>query len=55
MPHLVRLLADRSGATAMEYGLIAALVCVALIAGLGTFTDSLQTSLAIVSDALTGH
>lgn len=44
---------DESGATAIEYGLIAALVSVALIAGagalgnqLGTTFDTLKTKLA---------
>ena len=32
--HLRRLLADRRGATAVEYGLIAALIVVALLGGL---------------------
>jgi pilus assembly protein Flp/PilA len=32
--NLRRLLADSRGATAIEYGLIAALICIALISGL---------------------
>ncbi len=31
-----KLLADRSGATAIEYGLIAALICVAAIGGISS-------------------
>jgi pilus assembly protein Flp/PilA len=36
-----RFLKDESGATAIEYGLIAALISVALIAGATTLGDSL--------------
>jgi pilus assembly protein Flp/PilA len=35
---------DESGATAIEYGLIAALVSVALIAGAGALGDSLNNT-----------
>ncbi|MCO5732784.1 Flp family type IVb pilin [Rhizobium sp. SSA_523] len=38
-----RFLKDESGATAIEYGLIAALISVALIAGATTLGDSLNT------------
>ncbi|SIQ64350.1 pilus assembly protein Flp/PilA [Rhizobium sp. RU35A] len=55
MSEFIRFLRDRSGATAMEYGLIVALVSVALIAGLGTFTDALQSTFAILSDAVPGQ
>ncbi|KGD86629.1 Flp family type IVb pilin [Rhizobium sp. YS-1r] len=37
-----RFLKDESGATAIEYGLIAALISVALIAGASTLGDSLD-------------
>lgn len=40
---LQRLIKDESGATAIEYGLIAGLVAVAIIAALGTLGDSLNT------------
>lgn len=39
-----RLMKDESGATAIEYGLIAALVSVALIAGAGALGDSLNNT-----------
>ncbi|MDK1383842.1 hypothetical protein ILFOPFJJ_03152 [Ensifer psoraleae] len=39
-----RLLKDESGATAIEYGLIAALISVALIAGAGTLGNTLNTT-----------
>lgn len=41
MNTLKRLIADESGATAIEYGLIAGLVAVAIIAALGALGDSL--------------
>jgi pilus assembly protein Flp/PilA len=50
--NLRNLLADESGATAIEYGLIAALVSVAAIGALGTMGDSLETMFTRVSDAL---
>lgn len=37
-------LADESGATAIEYGLIAALISVALIAGAGALGSQLNTT-----------
>ncbi|TAH33562.1 MAG: Flp family type IVb pilin [Alphaproteobacteria bacterium] len=41
--NLVRFLKDESGATAIEYGLIAALVSVAAIAGFQAVGGSLET------------
>ncbi len=38
-----RLMKDESGATAIEYGLIAALISVALITGATTLGDALDT------------
>ena len=43
---------DESGATAIEYGLIAALVSVAAIGALTALGGSLQTMFKAVSDAL---
>lgn len=43
---------DESGATAIEYGLIAALIAVALISVLGTLSTNLQTTFQSVADAL---
>lgn len=42
MNTIQRLIQDESGATAIEYGLIAGLVAVAIIAALGTLGDSLN-------------
>ena len=46
------LLKDDSGATAIEYGLIAALVSVAIIGVLTTLGDSLTNTFQTVSDNL---
>ncbi len=46
------LLKDESGATAIEYGLIAALVSVAAIATLQLLGESLRDIFEVASDAL---
>ena len=43
---------DESGATAIEYGLIAALVAVAAIVGMTALGESLNTIFGDVSDTL---
>ncbi len=48
-----RLIQDRSGATAIEYGLIAALVSVAGIAAFGLLGSSLNDLFGLVSSAVT--
>ncbi|MEI9903691.1 MAG: Flp family type IVb pilin [Asticcacaulis sp.] len=45
--------ADESGATAIEYGLIAALIAVALITVLQLVSKNLNTTFNSVADALT--
>ena len=50
---LRKFVADRSGATAIEYGLIAALMSVALIGGLGVFTNGLLGVFNTVENNLT--
>jgi len=45
---------DESGATAIEYGLIAALVSVAAIAALGSLGNSLGVMFNSVADELSG-
>ena len=47
-----RLLKDDSGATAIEYGLIAALVSVAAVAALGNLGQSLSVMFGTVSAEL---
>lgn len=43
---------NRSGATAVEYGLIAALISVGLIGGLGAFGEQLQIVFEKIRDAV---
>ena len=47
-----RFVQDESGATAIEYGLIAALVAVAIITALGTMKNSLTGTFNKVANAL---
>jgi pilus assembly protein Flp/PilA len=47
-----RFLGDESGATAIEYGLIAALVSVAAIAALTLMGNALKNIFNVVKDAL---
>ena len=47
-----RFVNDEFGATAIEYGLIAAIVGVGIIAGLGTLKNSLSSMFANVSTNL---
>ncbi|MEP0337416.1 MAG: Flp family type IVb pilin [Alphaproteobacteria bacterium] len=49
---ITKLLQDESGATAIEYGLIAALVSVAAIGALTTMGESLETMFTTVSGKL---
>ena len=50
---IIKLFGDRSGATAIEYGLIAALIAVAIIAGVTTVGTQLQTTFNTVGTTLT--
>ena len=47
-----RFLKDESGATAIEYGLIAALIAVALVAAMGFLGDGLKTAFSDIQDTL---
>jgi len=49
---VISLLRDESGATAIEYGLIAALVSVAAIGALTAMGNSLQTMFGSVANTL---
>ena len=51
---LKRFLQDESGATAIEYGLIAALISVSLIAGYKVIGDSLNSHWNDIADTVTG-
>lgn len=50
-----RFLRDDSGATAIEYGIIAALVAVAAIGALGTLGDNLTGIFDRVAESLTAE
>lgn len=47
-----KLLRDEQGATAIEYGLIAALIAVAAITAMGQLGNELQTTFSTVSTEL---
>ncbi len=49
-----RFMKDESGATAIEYGLIAALISVALIAGATTLGTTLNNTFNAISGKMTG-
>ena len=49
-----KLLRDEQGATAIEYGLIAALIAVAAITAMGTLGNQLSTTFTTVSDEMAG-
>ena len=52
MKRLVKFLADRSGATAIEYGLIAAGISVAIIVVVNALGTQLQSTFSTVSSDL---
>jgi pilus assembly protein Flp/PilA len=52
MKFINKLLRDEAGATAIEYGLIAALIAVAAIAAMGTLGSELTTTFDTVGDKL---
>ena len=45
---------DESGATAIEYGLIAALIAVAIIAGAGMIGTKLNSKFALIATTISG-
>lgn len=47
-----RFVADESGATAIEYGLIASLIAVAIIAALGTLGNNVKDTFQAVADGI---
>ena len=51
---VIRFLHDQSGATAIEYGLIAGLVAVGAIAAMTTFGGSLSSLFGVVRDEAGG-
>ena len=50
---VTRFLKDESGATAIEYGLIAALIAVVLVTTLGIVGTNLNGTFTTIGDALT--
>jgi pilus assembly protein Flp/PilA len=52
MHMLYRFLKDESGATAIEYGLIAALVSVVIITAVATLGDNLTATFTSINDCL---
>jgi pilus assembly protein Flp/PilA len=50
--YVVRFLKDESGATAIEYGLIAALIAVAIIGGAGALGKQVGTTFNTVADEM---
>jgi pilus assembly protein Flp/PilA len=52
MSTITRFILDESGATALEYGLIAAGISVAIIAAVNTIGTSLNTSFTSISTQL---
>ena len=53
MTFFKNMLRDEAGATAIEYGLIAALIAVAAMAAMGTLGNQLNTTFDKVGDELT--
>ncbi|RUU00373.1 Flp family type IVb pilin [Mesorhizobium sp. M7A.T.Ca.TU.009.01.3.2] len=51
---IARFVKDESGATAIEYGLIAALIALAIITGAGTLGNALNTKFTNIGDTLNG-
>ncbi|MXO85105.1 Flp family type IVb pilin [Altererythrobacter aurantiacus] len=52
MTNFKKLIRDEEGATAIEYGLIAALIAVALITALGSLGNNLNNTFNAVGDEL---
>lgn len=50
--YLKSFLADETGATAVEYGLLAALISVGLLSGLTAFSDSLNGVFTTLSESI---
>lgn len=51
MRTIKQIIADQSGATAIEYGLIAALIAVAAIAAMGGLGNQLSNNFSLVANA----
>jgi pilus assembly protein Flp/PilA len=54
LPKLIaRILADKRGATAIEYGLIVSLIFLVVIGGIGTFGQNMTTMFNYISTSVT--
>ena len=53
MKNVVRFLKNKSGATAIEYGLIAALIAVAVIGGVSTLGKNANATFETVASSMT--
>jgi pilus assembly protein Flp/PilA len=51
MPFIKRIFVDDTGATAIEYGLIAALIAVAAITAMGSLGNALSNNFTMVANA----
>lgn len=54
LTNFLKLVRDRSGATAIEYGLIAGLICIAIVAGATTLGQSANASFTNVNEKVWG-
>jgi pilus assembly protein Flp/PilA len=52
MKNVMKFLKNKSGATAIEYGLIAALIAVAVIGGVSSLGTSANTTFTTVSESM---
>jgi pilus assembly protein Flp/PilA len=52
MKKLLSFLKEEDGVTAIEYGLIAALISVVIIAAFGLLSESLENIFTVISDTL---
>jgi pilus assembly protein Flp/PilA len=52
MTKLGRFIQDESGATAIEYGLITAAICIAIITAVNTLGSQLQSTFSIITSDL---
>ncbi|AHA27594.1 hypothetical protein lam_221 [Candidatus Liberibacter americanus str. Sao Paulo] len=52
LDYFKKFLNDESGATAIEYGLIASLIAVAIIASIGQIGDALKTKFSKIATAI---
>jgi pilus assembly protein Flp/PilA len=52
IPHFHRLLSNRYGATAIEYGLIGSIIALAIIAGFGFLSGQIESTFLALRDAM---